>query len=235
MSTARPWNRPRVLIGGAAVAVVVVVLVAVAVWRGRAPDTQAAAHVRATPSSAGTIAGPKAPVVPPAMMQGSAKAPVLIEEFADYQCAACGAFGRTTEPVLVKKYVDTGAVRILWRDMPDNGKASEAAAIAGRAAARQNKFWPFNRAVFALKPTERNGKLTASALRGAAKQAGLDLGKYDADIKDPALRNAVEQDQAFGEAIGAPGSPAFLINGEAFFGNQSLAKFEKAIDKARKG
>lgn len=235
MSTARPRISPRLLIGGGAVVLVIIVLVVVGVWRGRAPDRQAAAGTHPAPTSEQTIAGPKAPAVSPAMMMGNAKAPVLIEEFADYQCGDCGTFSRTTAPALIKKYVDTGVVRMLWRDMPDHGKQSAAAAIAGRAAARQNKFWPFNRAVFALKPTEKNGRLTTSALRGAARKAGLDLKKYDTDIKDPALRTAVEQDQAFGEALGAPGAPAFLINGQAFFGNQPLAKFEKAIEQARKG
>ena len=230
MSTATPRIRPRVMIGSAVV-VVILVLAGVA-WSMRGgTEKKAAATPRATPTAASTIAGPKAPAVPPSLMMGNAKAPVLIEEFSDYQCAACAKFANQTEPALIRKYVDKGVVRLLWRDMPVHGKRSEAAAVAGRAAARQGKFWPFNRAVFAL----TGEKLSPGALRGAAKRAGLDLGRYGKDIKDPALRTAVEQDQAFGEAIGAPGAPAFLINGKALYGDQPLSRFEKAITKARKG
>ena len=236
MSEARPWVRPRILIGAAVVVVIIALVVGGVVWRGGGADKTANARAHAkTTSSPGTIEGPKAPVVSPAMITGNQKAPVLIEEFADYQCAACGDFSRDIAPALIRKYVNAGVVRIAWRDLPENGKQSEAAAIAGRAAARQNKFWPFNRVVFALKPTEKNGKLTSEALRGAAKSAGLDLAKYDADIKDPALRTAAEQDRAFADALGVPGPPAFLINGQAFNGAQPLAKFEKAIQQARKG
>lgn len=235
MSEARPWARPRILIGAAVVVVIIALAVGVGVWRGGGTDKTAHAHAKATPSSPGTFAGPKAPTVSPAMMMGNQKAPVLIEEFADYRCAACGVFSRGTLPVLIRKYVSAGVVRIAWRDLPENGKQSEAAAIAGRAAARQRKFWPFNKAVFALKPTEHNEKLTPAALRGAAKATGLDLKRYATDIKDPALRTAAEQDRAFGDALGVPGPPAFLINGEAFNGAQPLAKFEKAIARARKG
>lgn len=236
MSRTRPWTRPRVLIG-AAVVVVVIAVVAVGVWRLRGDRTEEPAHPRAqaTVSPRSTIAGPKAPAVLPAMIMGSAKAPVLIEEFADYRCAACGAFSRGTAPKLIKKYVNAGVVRIAWRDLPENGAQSESAAIAGRAAARQGKFWRFNTAVFALKPTEHDKKLTAAALRGAAESAGLDLTRYDADVKDPALRTAVEQDRAFGDALSMSGPPTFLVNGQAIDGDQPLATFERAIDQARKG
>lgn len=228
MTTARPRFGPRIMIGSAVV-VVIVALAAAALWMRGGTEKKTAAP-RATPTTVTTIAGPKAPAVPPALVMGNAKAPVLIEEFSDYQCAGCARFANQIEPALIRKYVDTGVVRLLWRDMPVHGKRSEAAAVAGRAAARQGKFWPFNKAVFALK----GEKLGPDALRGAAKKAGLDLGRYDKDIKDPALRTAVEQDQAFGEAIGAPGAPAFLINGHALYGDQPLSRFEKAITKARK-
>lgn len=234
MSEARPWNRPRILIG-AAVVVVIIAVVVVGVWHESGKDAPAPGRAHAAATSPNTFQGPKAPAVAPAMMTGSKKAPVLIEEFADYRCAACGRFSRDTAPALIKKYVNAGVVRLAWRDLPEGGSQSEAAAIAGRAAANQNRFWPFNKAVFALEPTEHNDKLTAAALRGAAKSAGLDLTRYDADIKNPALRTAVEQDRAFGDALGVPGPPAFLINGEAFNGDLPLTTFEKAIEQARKG
>jgi len=234
MSEARPWVRPRILIG-AAVVVVIIAVVVVGVWHESGSGKPAHARAHAAASSPGTFQGPKAPTVAPAMMMGNQKAPVLIEEFADYRCAACGRFSRDTAPALISKYVNAGVVRLAWRDLPEGGAQSEAAAIAGRAAARQNKFWPFNKAVFALKPTEHNDKLTAAALRNAAKSAGLDLTRYDADIKSPALRTAVEQDRAFGDALGVPGPPAFLINGEAYNGDLPVSTFEKAIAQARKG
>lgn len=231
MTTARSPFRPRIMIGSAVV-VLIVVLAGVAWWMRGGTETKTGAAPQATPTaSKSTIAGPKAPSVPPAMIMGNAKAPVLIEEFSDYQCAKCARFANETEPALIRKYVDKGVVRLLWRDMPVNGERSEAAAIAGRAAARQGRFWPFNKAVFAPKDHE----LTPDALRGVAKRAGLNLGRYDKDIKDPALRSAVEQDRAFGGAIGAPGAPAFLINGETLYGDPPLNRFEKAIAKARKG
>lgn len=103
------------------------------------------------------------------------------------------------------------------------------AAIAGRAAARQGKFWAFHDAVYAA----QSGGLGEERLRSLAARAGLDMAAFDADRLDPALREAVEQDFAFGAQLGMPGTPAFLINGRFFFGAQPLSAFVKEIEKAR--
>ena len=87
-----------------------------------------------------TIPGPAAPPVAPALTLGRPSAPVTIVEFGDYQCTNCGAFARDTEPALVRNYVDTGVVRLVWRDFPWVDAQSVAAAVAARAAGMQRKF-----------------------------------------------------------------------------------------------
>jgi protein-disulfide isomerase len=58
---------------------------------------------------------------------------------------------------------------------------------------------------------------------------------FDRDVADPALAAAVRADKAFGEGLGVPGTPAFLIGDRPFFGAQPLAAFEAAIAAARHG
>lgn len=84
-----------------------------------------------------TIPGPAAPPADPALTLGRSNAPVTIVEFGDYQCTNCGAFARDTEPALIRKYVDTGVVRLVWRDFPWVDAQSVAAAVAARAAGMQ--------------------------------------------------------------------------------------------------
>ncbi|MGP3919828.1 DsbA family protein [Nonomuraea sp. 10N515B] len=177
-----------------------------------------------------TWEGPTVPPIDMKLAQGVDSAPVTIVEFGDFKCVNCGRFARTVEPALRRRYIDTGVVRLFWRDFPALGRESERAAIAARAAARQDKFWPFHDALYA----EQSGSLTDERLRAVAARVGLDVARFDADRRDPALRQAVEQDFAFGSQLGVPGTPAFLINGEVFFGAQPLAKFVAAIEKARK-
>ncbi|WP_246090562.1 DsbA family protein [Nonomuraea deserti] len=186
------------------------------------------------PSTASPIPTWEGPAVPPideSLARGSASAPVTIVEFGDFKCPECGTFARRIEPVLRRRYVDTGIVRLFWRDFPAKGRESERAAIAARAADRQDAFWRFHDALYA----EQSARLTDDRLRAVAAQVGLDMARFEADRRDPELRRAVEQDFAFATQLGLPGTPAFLINGELFFGAQPLSKFVEAIEKARHG
>jgi protein-disulfide isomerase len=181
-----------------------------------------------------TIPGPAAPPVAPALTLGRPGAPVTIVEFGDYQCTNCGAFARDTEPALVRKYVDTGMVRLVWRDFPWVDAQSVAAAVAARAAGLQGKFWAYHDYLFAHQsPDEHSGLVTGAYLRSVARRLGLNMALFGRDLADPALAAAVRADKAFGEGLGVPGTPAFLIGGRPFFGAQPLPAFEAAIAAAR--
>lgn len=183
-----------------------------------------------------TLQGPAAPPVDPALTLGRANAPVTIVEFGDYQCLNCGDFARQTQPVLIHKYVDTGEVRLVWRDFPWIDAQSTAAAIAARAAAMQGKFWAYNNFLMAHQfANEHSGLVTAAYLRSVATRLGLNMTLFNRDVSDPALAAAVKADATFAQQLGVPGTPAFLIAGRPFFGAQPLTAFESAIARARRG
>ena len=186
--------------------------------------------------SAHPVTGPTPPTVDQALTLGRPDAPVTIVEFGDYQCTNCGAFVRDTEPALVRKYVDTGVVRLVWRDFPWVDAQSVAAAVAARAAGMQGKFWAYHEDLFAHQfPDERSGLVTGAYLRSVARRLGLNMTLFNRDVANPALTAAVRADDMFGQQLGVPGTPAFLIGGRPFFGAQSLSTFEVAIARARRG
>jgi protein-disulfide isomerase len=200
-----------------------------------APAGTPAAPAPASPApSTPNWAGPRPPEVDPAVMIGRADAPVTVVEFADYQCPYCGEFARTVQPALVAKYVDTGVLRLVWRDFPYYGAQSVDAAVAARAAGQQGKFWPFHDALYAHQLPLRSGRLTAGYLDGLAAALGLDVVRFDQARRDPALHDSVAADFAFGQQLGVPGTPSFLVNGSPeIFGSQPLSTFEHAIEQAR--
>lgn len=208
---------------------------------GANPSTSAPAAPTAPPAAGPSAvdaiphwAGPRPPEVDPGLSIGRDDAPVTIVEFADYQCPYCGQFARTVQPALVAKYVNAGVLQIVWRDFPYYGPQSVDAAVASRAAGRQGKFWAFHDALYAHQPAARSGKLTGAYLEATARGLGLDMPRFDAALKDPALRDAVAADFAFGQQLGVPGTPSFLVNGSPeIFGSQPLATFERSIDEAR--
>lgn len=164
---------------------------------------------------------------------GDAGAPVVLIEYADYRCPFCGLFARDTLPALVEKYVASGDLRIEWRDLPVFGDESNKAAVAGRAAGKQGKFWEFNKAVFAIAPERGHAALPRERLLQIAKDAGVpDISQFEADLDSKELEQAVIEDAQEAASIGATGTPTFLVNESPLVGAQPLATFEKAIEEA---
>jgi protein-disulfide isomerase len=232
----RTGSRRTVWVGvGTAVALLAVILVLAGVTSGRAgPAAGDQNSDRAAPS-------PVVPTPPPPaarripgdpLAMGSPTAPVVIVEWADFQCPFCAAFARDTEPALVDQYVKTGKARFEWRDFAFLGPESTAAAVAARAAGRQGKFWEYHDALYAQQHSENSGALTRDYLLGLARQLGLDPTRFQADVADPALAQQVATDQKEGEALGIDGTPAVVINGHLMSGAQQLPNYQKVIDAA---
>lgn len=163
---------------------------------------------------------------------GNIDAPVVLVQYAEFQCPFCGKFARDTEPILVEKYVRDGTLRIEWRDFPYLGSESTIAALAGRAAANQDKFWQFHDALFANQFPPNSGNLTEPYLISVAKTLGLNTKKFQSDMRNSATKAAVERDFIEGQSIGVTGTPSFLINFTPIVGAQPLSVFEQAIEEA---
>ncbi|WP_067806726.1 DsbA family protein [Actinomadura formosensis] len=165
--------------------------------------------------------------------KGRPDAPVVMIEYADFQCPFCGKFARDTEPELAG-YIQDGTLRIEWRDFPIFGKESEAAARAGYAAGRQGRFWEFHDAAFAKDRKRNSGAFTEPKLVEMARRAGVpDLARFRADMNGREAAKAVQRDTDEGYDLGVPSTPAFIINKRPFLGAQPLGTFKAAIEKAR--
>jgi protein-disulfide isomerase len=166
------------------------------------------------------------------LAMGNVNAPVVMIEYAEFQCPFCGKFARDTEPTLIDKYVRNGTLRIEWRDFPYLGHESTTAALASRAAANQGKFWQYHDYLFAHQFAPNNGDLTDSYLTGLAKMLGLNVKKFQSDFHSVATQQAVAADFTEGQNIGVTGTPSFLVNSTPIVGAQPVAIFEHAIEQA---
>ena len=143
------------------------------------------------------------------MALGEADAPVVMVAYSEFQCPYCGKFARDTEPVLVEKYVESGTLRIEWRDFPYLGPESTVAARGGRAAAAQDRFWEFERAMYEDQLPPNSGRLDEDYLVAVAEDIGLDVDRFRKDLASPESERAVQEDFVEGQAIGVTGTPAF--------------------------
>jgi protein-disulfide isomerase len=154
---------------------------------------------------------------------GGKDAPVTIVEFSDFQCPYC----RSAEPVLKQiraKYGDK--VKLIYMDFP-LGMHSHAmdAAVAGRCAGDQNKFWEFHDAMFS-----DQSKLDAVGLKASAAKVGLDTKKFNACFDAKPGVTGIKADQAQGERLGVSGTPTFFVNGRELVGMESAKGFSDVID-----
>ncbi|MGG2458822.1 DsbA family protein [Streptomyces sp. RGM 3693] len=162
---------------------------------------------------------------------GKPDAPVVLVEYADYQCSFCGRFTRETQPELVKKFVDAGTLRIEFRNFPVFGADSERAARASWAAGQQGKFWQLHDVLYA--ETRKGDALAEDKLVELARTAGVpDLTKFRADLGGPAAAQALKKDQDEGYQLGVQSTPSFLVNGRPIAGAQETGVFEQAIRQA---
>lgn len=229
------WRRGRVVTGIVALvgAVVLLCVAIVGVVNGEDANDNA------------TVAADLGPVYPELealahrdqgdpMALGRADAPVVLIEYSDFQCPFCQQFALNTEPILIDEYVDSGVLRIEWRNMPVFGPESETAAAAGWAAAEQGKFWEFHQELYENAPDQKNsGAFTEERLVEFAGRAGVtDLPRFREDLASPKAEQAVGADLAEGLGIGVNSTPAFLINGRPMLGAQPIGQFRAYIDAA---
>ncbi|MFJ6747397.1 MULTISPECIES: DsbA family protein [unclassified Streptomyces] len=162
---------------------------------------------------------------------GKKDAPVVLVEYADYQCSFCGRFTRETQPALIKKYVDAGTLRIEFRNFTLYGADSERAARASWAAGQQGRFWQLHDELYAK--TRKGDALAEDKLVGMARTSGVkDIEKFRSDMNGADAGRALKEDQGEGYQLGVQSTPSFLVNGRPVAGAQPTEVFEQAVRDA---
>ncbi|MEU6961142.1 DsbA family protein [Streptomyces chrestomyceticus] len=162
---------------------------------------------------------------------GKKDAPVVLVEYADYQCSFCGRFTRETQPELIKKFVDDGTLRIEFHNFTIYGADSERAARASWAAGQQGRFWQMHDELYAK--TNKGSALAEDKLVEMARKSGVaDLDRFRSDLNGAAAEAALKKDQNEGYGIGVQSTPSFLVNGRPIAGAQPTAVFEQTVRQA---
>ncbi len=163
---------------------------------------------------------------------GDVDAPIVLIEWADFLCSYCGIHARETEPELIERYVETGILRIEWRDLPLQGDEAVRAALAGQAAADQDAFWELHDVLYEAELRRGDGRLTREFLVDTVDVLGLDIARFEASLDDPETLARVQEEAALGQRIGITGTPAFIVGGRPMVGAQPIERFDTLIQMA---
>lgn len=162
--------------------------------------------------------------------KGAADAPITVEEYADFRCPHCADF-HTEFKEIEDEYVQTGQVRLVFRNYPVLGQASTVTAQATECALDQGAeaFWVYHDTLF---DNSNIGETlyTRDGLRSVAEQAGLDINAFNNCFNANRKVAEVQQDLASGTNLGVTGTPTIFINGTRHNGARDAAGLRSVFD-----
>lgn len=142
---------------------------------------------------------------------GSKDAPITMIEFGDYQCFYCNKFYHDIEPDIVKNYINTGKVRMVFKDYTIIGQDSVNAAHATHCAQEKGKFWEYHDALYDNWSGENTGWASSSNLLGFAKKIGLDTDAFSQCMTQSKYISIVQGSVSNAKDLGLTGTPDFFI------------------------
>jgi protein-disulfide isomerase len=149
--------------------------------------------------------------------KGNPGAPVLLVEFADFQCPACRAARPLVEEALKKH---EGQTRLVFKNFPLSiHQYGEKLARSARAAQQQGKFWEMYAALF-----DNQDRISPPVIDELAKGLGLDMAKFQKDAESEAVADSVSRDRKQGERLDIQSTPTLYINGRMFPSSPDFAE-----------
>lgn len=160
---------------------------------------------------------------------GRADAPVTVIEYASFTCNHCAAWTNDILPQFKARYIDTGKVRLVFRDMPTPpAQIAAVAAGIGRCAAPGRFFDVAHSLMSGQAAAFEKGDAT-SWFAAAIAASGRTQDQIETCLKDPATTRALQAEVDGAVAAGVSGTPSFFVNGKRV-ADPSLESLSAAIE-----
>ncbi len=174
--------------------------------------------------------------------KGNPDAEVVILEFSEFQCPYCAQHVRETLPQIAENHIATGQVAYIYYNFPlPNHSEAMIAAEAAACAGLQDKFWEMHDMLF-INQSEWSGNPQAlEVFIGYAEKLALDGAAFQACMAEHQTQQGIEEDRSFGQLIGVPATPAFLVRAKGneqpfpIVGAYPYEQFRQAIEAVSGG
>ena len=157
-------------------------------------------------------------------VSGNLKGDITVVEFFDYRCGFC----KRVAGAVTQLQKDDPQVRVVYKDFPILGEASELAAKAALASRAQGKHQAFHEALLAAK-----GDMTKDTILAVAGEVGLDAKRLEADMANPDWQKVIDRNRALAKDLGITGTPGFIAGQELVPGAMDLKGLKELVARAR--
>ncbi|KKQ67332.1 MAG: DSBA oxidoreductase [Candidatus Daviesbacteria bacterium GW2011_GWA2_38_24] len=172
---------------------------------------------------------------------GDKNAPVTLIEFSDYECPFCKRHFDQVYPELKKNYIDTGKVKLVFRDLPlsfhdPNATEQAVAANCAREQGGDATYFKYHDEIF--KRTTSNKTFAKENLPKIAADLGLNTSNFQSCLDSNKYKDEVTKDLNYAATVGASGTPTFFvgksegseITATRIVGAQPYSAFQTQID-----
>lgn len=241
-----------ILIGSVLISIAILINGGIIKLKGtttRSTTTQAAQTAVQQAPQAGVLAQPSGPVKvasADAPVLGNKNAPVTLIEFSDYECPFCKRSFDQLLPELKKNYIDTGKVKLIYRNLPlpfhQNAHKEAEAALCARDQGGDSTYFKFHDQIF-TKTTSNGTGLALDQLPVIAGNLGLNVSPFQSCLNSGKYKDYVDKDIAYATQVGANGTPTWfvgkstsdgIIDGQIIVGAQPISSFQPIIDRLLK-
>ncbi len=166
-------------------------------------------------------------------VMGRADAPVIMDEFSSLTCPHCATFHREALPKIKTAYIDTGKVKLVYRDYP-LGPLAMAATMLARCG-EPERFFGFLEVLFRGQQSWATSKDPRKELGRVARFAGIGKAEFEACLNNEALLKGIQGRAGKAQTrFAIESTPTFLINGVKVSGALPFEDFQAVIEEALK-
>lgn len=164
------------------------------------------------------------------MALGEKEAPVTVIEYASMTCPHCADFHINTFEAFKEKYVDTGKVRMIFREFPFDEQALRASMLA--RCSGEDRYFAVVSLLFKQKSQWAGKENYLQILSQLARFTGMSKADFDACMASEPLINQILQTRKTGhEEFKVGSTPSFIVNGDLYTGAMTLSEWDDILAK----
>jgi protein-disulfide isomerase len=155
---------------------------------------------------------------------GNPEGDVVIVEFFDYRCGYCKRVVNNLRQVVE----EDGNIRLVMKEFPILGPASEVAARAALASVKQDRYEEFHFAMMTAR-----GQLNEASIMAIAETSGIDTKRLKQDMDADEISAMLQKNFELAQSLGIRGTPAFVIGDGLYPGALDLKTLKALVAQAR--